>query len=79
MIENGDLTEDKVTINDVKNELVQKLASKEIHEYTMEVCTKKYAFELPDVPPETEYIKLCYPYKGEYDNKSLSFTSHALF
>lgn len=61
--ENGDLTEQKVTIEDVKAELAEKLASKEIEQYTMEVCTKKYAFELPDIPRETEYIKLCYPFK----------------
>lgn len=64
-IENGDLTEQKVTTEDVKAELAEKLASKEIEQYTMEVCKKKYAFELPDIPRETEYIKLCYPFKGE--------------
>jgi DNA polymerase alpha subunit A len=25
-------------------------------------CTRKYAFELPDVPKETQYLKLFYPY-----------------
>lgn len=64
-IENGDSTQQKVTLEDVKAELAEKLASKEIHQYTMEVCTKKYAFELPDIPRETEYIKLRYPYKGK--------------
>ena len=25
-------------------------------------CSRKYAFELPDVPKEADYLKLLYPY-----------------
>ena len=28
-------------------------------------CTRKYAFELPDIPKEAEYLKLMYPYDSK--------------
>jgi hypothetical protein len=47
-------------------------------------CSRKYAFELPDVPKEADYLKLMYPYNSKYSvpvvilanfNKSLHFQS----
>ena len=29
-------------------------------------CSRKYAFELPDIPKEAEYLKMMYPYDSEY-------------
>lgn len=29
-------------------------------------CSRKYAFELPDIPKEADYLKLMYPYDSEY-------------
>lgn len=28
-------------------------------------ASRKYAFELPDIPKETEYLKLMYPYNSK--------------
>lgn len=29
-------------------------------------CSRKYAFELSDIPKEADYLKLMYPYDSEY-------------
>ena len=29
-------------------------------------CARKYAFELPDIPKEADYLKMMYPYDSEY-------------
>lgn len=33
-----------------------------VNTHKVKPCTRKYAFELPDVPKETKYLKLLYPY-----------------
>ncbi|KAI7889423.1 uncharacterized protein EV154DRAFT_423945 [Mucor mucedo] len=65
-----------VTLEDVQIELAQLLASKNIKTYKTEVCTRKYAFELTDVPKETQYIKLTYSYR---DNGFSASTSGVTF
>lgn len=58
-------TPEVVTLDDVKRELEELLEKKRITNWKMEVCTRKYAFELPDIPKETQYIKLNYSFRGK--------------
>ncbi|KAK9239684.1 hypothetical protein V1525DRAFT_397320 [Lipomyces kononenkoae] len=60
-LENGIETEEKVTMQDVYTE-VSKLFSKEKVEWRSKPCERKYAFDLPDVPHQSSYLMVLYPY-----------------
>ncbi|GAA5814125.1 hypothetical protein MFLAVUS_007615 [Mucor flavus] len=60
--ENGNPTRQPVALNDAMLELKDLLESNNVINYQMETCRRKYAFGMPDVPREAEYIKLNYPY-----------------
>lgn len=64
-LDEDQMTQSVVTLDDVQEELKEKMKHKDIKYYTMEVVTKKYTFDLPDVPEETEYIRLRYSYNGK--------------
>lgn len=44
------------------DELVTKM---DVRMHKIKPCTRKYAFEMQDVPKEAEYLKLLYPYTSE--------------
>jgi hypothetical protein len=73
-----------VSLDDVKEELEEKMKLKNIKNYKMDVCTKKYAFELPDIPQETQYIKLTYPFHrkltlySNFDLQEFNFVSFSI-
>ncbi|KAI9268736.1 hypothetical protein BY458DRAFT_511383 [Sporodiniella umbellata] len=58
----GSLSE-SVSASDVIEEIESILTSKNIRVWETNICTRKYVFGLPDVPFETQYIKVNYSYK----------------
>lgn len=48
------------------------LEKSNITDFKTEICKKKYAFGLQNVPRETEYIKLNYSYKDDRFSKNFS-------
>ena len=63
-------TADEVGMNDVYeevDELMTKLSHSSkntVEKYRIKPCSRKYAFELPDIPREADYLKLLYPYEN---------------
>ncbi|KAI8380439.1 hypothetical protein EDC96DRAFT_433861 [Choanephora cucurbitarum] len=61
--DNGDQTNEKVSLDDVENELALLLQRKGIESFQMQTCSRKYAFGTIEIPAEATYIKLNYSYK----------------
>ncbi|KAH7313309.1 hypothetical protein B0I35DRAFT_434837 [Stachybotrys elegans] len=58
----GEETEETVSMMDVYDEIDEMMTKMNVGMYKIKACTRKYAFELPDVPKEAQYMKLLYPY-----------------
>lgn len=58
----GRNTTDEVDMKDVYEEVDELMSKMKVGMHKIKPCTRKYAFELPDVPKEGEYLKLLYPY-----------------
>ena len=55
------LSEERVEFKDMYEEFDQSVATKhKIMEYKCRKTTKKYAFEMADVPQESEYLEIIY-------------------
>ncbi|KAJ2969979.1 hypothetical protein NQ176_g8398 [Zarea fungicola] len=61
-VQNGEETDESVEMMDVYNEVDELMTKMNVGMYKIKACTRKYAFELPDVPKEAQYMKLLYPY-----------------
>ncbi|KAJ9620331.1 DNA-directed DNA polymerase alpha catalytic subunit pol1 [Knufia peltigerae] len=59
---NGRETSEEVEMDDVYGEVDSLMSKMKVTTRKVKPCTRKYAFELPDVPKETDYLKLLYPY-----------------
>ncbi|GLB06643.1 DNA-directed DNA polymerase alpha catalytic subunit pol1 [Aspergillus tubingensis] len=59
---NGRETDEEVDMEDVYHEVDGMMSRLKVGMHKMKPCTRKYAFEMPGVPKETEYLKLFYPY-----------------
>lgn len=59
---NGRQTSEEVVMEDVFEEVDTLMSKMKINTRKVKPCNRKYAFELPDVPKESEYLKLLYPY-----------------
>lgn len=59
---NGVETDEEVTLADVFGEVDEIMTDMRVDVTKAKKCTRKYAFELQDVPKEAEYLKLLYPY-----------------
>lgn len=59
---NGRETTEEVDMNDVYEEVDTLMSKMKVTTRKVKPSTRKYAFELPDVPKEAEYLKLLYPY-----------------
>ncbi|KAF7510506.1 hypothetical protein GJ744_006352 [Endocarpon pusillum] len=59
---NGRETTEEVEMNDVYQEVDAMMSKLKVGMHKIKPCTRKYAFELPDVPKEADYLKLLYPY-----------------
>lgn len=55
-------TTEQVEMMDVYNEVDTIMTRMNVGMYKIKACTRKYAFELPGIPSEGEYLKLLYPY-----------------
>ncbi|ODQ64174.1 hypothetical protein NADFUDRAFT_12632, partial [Nadsonia fulvescens var. elongata DSM 6958] len=62
---NGLLTHETVDLADVHDEVSGILNQRNLKEFRSKPCTRKYCFEIPGVPKETEYLKVLYPYNRE--------------
>ncbi|KAM5437793.1 DNA-directed DNA polymerase alpha catalytic subunit pol1 [Microsporum ferrugineum] len=58
----GQTTDEEVDMEDVYGEVDEIMSRSKVEMHKIKPCTRKYAFELPDIPKETEYLKLMYPY-----------------
>ena len=54
-------------MSDVYGEVDQIMTRLRVSMHKIKPCTRKYAFELPDIPKEADYLKLLY----SYDSKSV--------
>jgi DNA polymerase alpha subunit A len=55
-------TDEEVDMEDVYREVDEMMSRLKVGMHKIKPCTRKYAFELPGIPKETEYLKLLYPY-----------------
>ncbi|KAF5871360.1 putative dna polymerase alpha catalytic protein [Botrytis fragariae] len=61
---NGRDTTDEVEMKDVYEEVDSMMTKMKVGMHKIKPCTRKYAFELPEIPKEGEYLKLLYPYSN---------------
>jgi DNA polymerase alpha subunit A len=55
-------TTEEVEMTDVYDEVDSLMSKMKVDTRKVKPCSRKYAFELPDVPKEADYLKLRYPY-----------------
>ncbi|KAI0146036.1 hypothetical protein F4776DRAFT_609118 [Hypoxylon sp. NC0597] len=58
----GEDTSEEVEMMDVYSEVDEIMTKMKVNMHKIKSCTRKYAFELPDIPKEGQYLKLLYPY-----------------
>ncbi len=52
-------------MGDVYQEVDEIMSKLQVGMHKIKPCSRKYAFELPDIPKEADYLKLMYPYQSE--------------
>lgn len=55
-------TGEDVEMMNVYDEVDELMTKMNVGMYKIKACTRKYAFELPGIPKEAQYMKLLYPY-----------------
>lgn len=58
----GKVTDEEVGMENVYEEVDGMMSRVKVGMHKIKPCTRKYAFEMPGVPKEAEYLKLLYPY-----------------
>ncbi|KAI0190295.1 hypothetical protein F4808DRAFT_444817 [Astrocystis sublimbata] len=58
----GQDTSEEVGMQDVYSEVDEIMTKMNVDMYKIKGCNRKYAFELPGIPSEAQYLKLLYPY-----------------
>ncbi|TIA61337.1 hypothetical protein D6C77_03522 [Aureobasidium pullulans] len=58
----GRETDEEVEMGDVYQEVDGLMSRFKVNMHKIKPCSRKYAFELPDIPKEADYLKLLYPY-----------------
>lgn len=69
----GQETSEEVQMMDVYTEIDALMTKMNVGMFKIKGCTRKYAFELPDIPKEGQYMKLFYPYNSKipfYSNEN---------
>ncbi|KAK4167675.1 putative DNA polymerase alpha catalytic subunit [Cladorrhinum sp. PSN259] len=61
-VKRGHETTEEVRFENVHEEVDELLSRMNLGTFKARLCTRKYAFELPDIPKEAEYLKVLYPY-----------------
>lgn len=59
---------DEVRMEHVYAEVDSLMEKMKVTMHKIKACTRKYAFELVDIPKEAEYLKLRYPYSSKFFN-----------
>ena len=65
-------TSEEVGMMDVYSEVDEIMTRMKVDMHKIKACTRKYAFELPDIPKEGQYLKLLYPYTSKSKTKPFS-------
>lgn len=60
-----------VQMMDVYDEVDEMMTKMNVGMYKIKACNRKYAFELPGVPKDAQYMKLLYPYTSMFYGSSL--------
>ncbi|CAO3621927.1 unnamed protein product [Cunninghamella blakesleeana] len=68
----GNATDEKVEFGDLYNEFSEICTKNQIKKFASKPTTRKYAFEIPGVPQEAEYLKVVYNYNEPALPKDLS-------
>lgn len=68
-------TGEEVGMMDVYTEIDALMTKMNVGMFKIKGCTRKYAFELPDIPKEGQYMKLFYPYTSESTLSGTAVTS----
>lgn len=55
-------TDEEIDFSSVYEEVDKLMTKNKITMHKIKPCSRKYAFELPGIPKEAEYLKLLYPY-----------------
>jgi DNA polymerase alpha subunit A len=58
-------TDEEIGMSDVYEEVGGIMSKLRVNEFKIKPSTRKYAFELPDIPKEADYLKLLYPYNQQ--------------
>jgi DNA polymerase alpha subunit A len=61
-VQRGVETTEQVEMMDVYSEVDTIMTKMNVGMHKIKACNRKYAFELPDIPKEGQYLKLLYPY-----------------
>lgn len=59
---NGQESSEEIELMDVYTEVDTLMSKLGVGMHKIKACKRKYAFELPDIPKQTQYLKLFYPY-----------------
>jgi len=59
---NGHESNDEVGMSDVYQEVDKIMTGMKVKMHKIKACSRRYAFELADIPREAQYLKLLYPY-----------------
>lgn len=55
-------------MGDVYQEVDEIMTKLRVGMHKIKPCPRKYAFELPDIPKDAEYLKLMYPYESMFSS-----------
>lgn len=58
-------TDEEVGMMDVYSEVDEIMTKMNVDMHKIKACNRKYAFELPGIPREAQYLKLLYPYTSK--------------
>lgn len=65
-VQGGEESSEEVEMMDVYTEIDAIMTKMNVGMYKIKPCTRKYAFELADIPREGQYMKLLYPYTSKF-------------
>lgn len=71
-------TDEEVDMEDVYGEVDEMMSKLRVRMHKIKPSTRKYAFEMPGIPKEAEYLKLLYPYDNPMlpmDTKGETFSN----
>jgi len=70
-------TNEEIDMKDVYEEVDELMGKMKVGMHKIKPCTRKYAFELADIPTEGDYLKLLYPYSSK--SRQISMLASLIF